>query len=93
MSVRRNRRGQRLSELGGSDSHVPYTVGQAHTLFRGTTADDLRHAIIRRETRAAGPLWLPASMAKLTPVLLRKGFPSRAQEPVRGQTTAFEIGD
>ena len=93
MSVRRNRRGQRLSELGGSDSHVPYTVGQAHTLFRGATAEELRHAIIRRETRAAGPLWLPASMAKLTPVLLRKGFPSRAQEPVRGQTTAFEVGD
>lgn len=82
MTVRRNRRAQRLSELGGSDSHVPYTVGQAHTLFRGNTAEDLRQAIIRRETRAAGPLWLPTSLAKLTPMLLRKGLPSRAEEAV-----------
>ena len=77
-----NRRyGQNLSELGGSDSHVPFTIGQSHTLFPGRTAADLRRAIESRQTKAAGSHWKPSSLARLVPVLARHGFPSRMDEP------------
>ena len=66
-------RGQNLAELGGSDSHAPFTVGQSFTWFKGQTADDLRWAIESRTTRAAGTLWTPASLARVIPVLLKQG--------------------
>jgi hypothetical protein len=66
-------RGQNLAELGGSDSHAPFTVGQAFTWFEGQTADDLRWAIESRTTRAAGALWTPTSLARVIPVLLKQG--------------------
>lgn len=66
-------RGQNLAELGGSDSHAPFTVGQAFTWFEGQTANDLRWAIESRTTRAAGTLWTPASLARVIPVLLKQG--------------------
>lgn len=84
-----NRQGQQLSQLGGSDSHVPYTVGQACTLFPGRTAADLRIAIETRTTRAAGPLWLPTNIMRLVPMLLRRGLPSREQEPAYAQEPVF----
>jgi predicted metal-dependent phosphoesterase TrpH len=68
-------RGQNLSELGGSDSHVAFTVGQAFTWFEGHTADDLRWAIESGATRAGGSLWTPASLARLIPMLLKQGLP------------------
>jgi predicted metal-dependent phosphoesterase TrpH len=40
--------GARLPELGGSDSHVPLTAGQALTYFRGCSAADLRRSIENR---------------------------------------------
>lgn len=58
-----NRRAAELgSELGlpvcgGSDSHHLPTIGLGYTLFPGTTATDLRHAIISGQTRAGGRLW------------------------------------
>lgn len=66
-------KGQNLAELGGSDSHAPFTVGQSFTWFAGHTADDLRRAIESRSTRAAGTLWTPASLARVIPVLLKQG--------------------
>jgi predicted metal-dependent phosphoesterase TrpH len=76
-----NRRyGQNLSELGGSDSHVPFTAGQAFTWFEGCTAEDLRWAIERGATRAGGTFWTPLSLARMIPVLLKQGLPHH--EPV-----------
>lgn len=66
-------RGQNLAELGGSDSHAPFTVGQSFTWFEGQTAADLRWAIESRTTRAAGTLWTPTSLARVIPVLLKQG--------------------
>ncbi len=66
-------KGQNLAELGGSDSHAPFTVGQSFTWFKGRTADDLRWAIESRTTRAAGSLWTPTSLARVIPVLLKQG--------------------
>ncbi len=68
--------GQDLPELGGSDSHVPYTVGQALTWFPGRSAADLRRAIKNGAVRAGGTLWTPLSLARLIPVLFRLGLPS-----------------
>jgi hypothetical protein len=68
-------KGQNLSELGGSDSHVPFTAGQSFTWFEGRTADDLRWAIESGATRAAGSLWTPFSLARMLPMLLKQGLP------------------
>jgi predicted metal-dependent phosphoesterase TrpH len=39
-----------LADVGGSDAHFPNRVGDAYTLFEGTTAEDLRLALICRRT-------------------------------------------
>ncbi|MBI1881698.1 MAG: PHP domain-containing protein [Chloroflexi bacterium] len=67
--------GQNLSELGGSDSHAPFTAGQAFTWFEGRTADDLRWAIESGATRAGGGLWTPVNLARMIPMLLKQGLP------------------
>ncbi len=48
--------GQGIAATGGSDAHVLDAIGKGATLFRGTTAEDLRRSIDALETRAdAGP--------------------------------------
>ncbi len=44
--------GQGIAATGGSDAHVLKAVGKGYTLFRGTTAEDLRRSIDDLETRA-----------------------------------------
>ncbi len=44
--------GQGIAAVGGSDAHVLKGVGQGYTVFRGSTAEDLRVSIDRLETRA-----------------------------------------
>lgn len=44
--------GQGIAATGGSDAHVLQGVGKGYTLFRGTTAADLRASIDALETRA-----------------------------------------
>ena len=73
------------SELGGSDSHVPHTVGQAFTWFPGDTAEDLRAAIVEGKTCAGGTLWTPMSLARMVPILLKHGMPSLPSEPMDGE--------
>lgn len=46
-----------LAALGGSDSHCLATIASARTLFPGQTWQDLRSAIIERETQAEGEFW------------------------------------
>ncbi|MBI2952880.1 MAG: PHP domain-containing protein [Chloroflexi bacterium] len=43
-----------LPELGGSDAHHLPLIGSAHTLFEGTSAAELRRALLEKRTRAAG---------------------------------------
>jgi hypothetical protein len=68
-------RGQNLSELGSSDSHGPFTAGQAFTWFEGRTAADLRWAIESGSVHAGGTLWTPFSLAQLLLLLLKQGRP------------------
>ena len=44
--------GQGIAATGGSDAHVLQAVGKGYTLFRGTSAEDLRTSIDKLETRA-----------------------------------------
>lgn len=44
--------GQGIAATGGSDAHVLKAVGKGYTVFRGTTAEDLRQSILNLETRA-----------------------------------------
>jgi predicted metal-dependent phosphoesterase TrpH len=69
------RKSQNLAQLGGSDSHVPFTTGQAFTWFEGHTAEDLRWAIESGTTRAGGSLWTPLNLARMVPTLLERGLP------------------
>lgn len=44
--------GQGIAATGGSDAHVLKAIGTGYTLFRGSTAEDLRLSIDKLETRA-----------------------------------------
>lgn len=44
--------GQGIAAVGGSDAHVLRGIGKGYTVFRGTTAEDLRASLARLETRA-----------------------------------------
>src|SRR5256886_6561762 len=44
----------RLAETGGSDAHFWQHIGSAYTLFPGSSANDLRRAIIERTVRSGG---------------------------------------
>ncbi len=76
--INRNR-GQGLPELGGSDSHIAFTAGQAFTWFPGRTAADLHRGIVENTIRAGGSLWTPPHLARLMWTVLRKGIPRYEQ--------------
>lgn len=79
-----NRVGQRLPALGGSDSHIPYTTGQAFTWFPGATKADLRRAIETGSVRPGGTTWKLRSLLRNVPVILKhQAKPS--PEPVLNQ--------
>lgn len=49
---RLNRERYHLAEVGSSDAHFPEAVGACYTTFDGTTAEELRRAIVVKTTRA-----------------------------------------
>jgi hypothetical protein len=63
-------------------------VGHAFTWFPGKCAADLRQAILRRQTRAAGTLWTPRSIAQAIPMLWERGMPSMDKRIVYGDEPA-----
>ncbi|MCG3211231.1 MAG: hypothetical protein FOGNACKC_04870 [Anaerolineae bacterium] len=67
-----NRFGQRLPALGNSDSHIPYTVGQAFTWFPGTSAADLYAAIQTNTVRPGGTTWKIGSMLRKLPIVFNR---------------------
>ncbi len=46
-----------LPEVGCSDSHHLEGIGTGYTMFPGTTAEDLKKAIMDHQTRAFGSYW------------------------------------
>jgi predicted metal-dependent phosphoesterase TrpH len=71
-----------IALVGASDAHTPAMVGNAYTLFEGTTAEELRKAIMQKRTRWAGqatPLkdfvWMTAvTAAEMECILARSLF-------------------
>lgn len=49
---RLNRERFHLAEVGGSDAHFLQAIGASYTTFEGSTAEDLRRAILARTTSA-----------------------------------------
>jgi hypothetical protein len=49
---RLNRERYHLAEAGASDAHFLQAIGACHTVFDGTTAEELRRAILARSTSA-----------------------------------------
>ncbi len=47
-------RSGRWARLGGSDSHALNTIGCAHTVFEGNSAEDFRREVLAKRTEAAG---------------------------------------
>lgn len=70
-----NRFGPRLPELGSSDSHIPYTAGQAFTWFPGHNSQDLRQAISSGMVRPGGGTWKLVSMWQSLRVIAQRGWP------------------
>lgn len=77
-----NRLGQQLPAIGSSDSHIPYTAGQAFTWFPGRTAADLRQAIETNTVRPGGTTWKIGSLLRKIPILLarKSGYALQDQE-------------
>lgn len=69
----------RVAMCGGSDSHQCSTVGNGYTLFPGTTAEDLRAAIISQQTQAAGRPSGAAHLAEYAKLKLKGMLQSHAQ--------------
>ncbi len=61
-----------LAAVGGSDAHHLATIGTGVTSFPGTTADDLRAALLARRTEAAGRAWGFAQTAIVTGLVIRR---------------------
>lgn len=62
--------GQGIAAVGGSDAHMVHSVGRGYTLFKGTTAEDLRLSIDNLETHARadrGGLALAMHFARAVP--------------------------
>jgi predicted metal-dependent phosphoesterase TrpH len=52
----------RLASIGGSDAHFWQHIGAAYTYFPGTTAEDLRAALLARTTHDGGQEQSPARL-------------------------------
>lgn len=66
--------GQGIAAVGGSDAHMVHSVGRGYTVFKGTTADDLRRSINELETHAEadrGGLALALRYARNIPQIRR----------------------
>jgi predicted metal-dependent phosphoesterase TrpH len=50
-AIRLNQERYHLAETGGSDAHFLAAVGSAYTLFPGSTAEDLRRAILDKQSK------------------------------------------
>jgi len=52
-----------LTAIGASDAHIPAAIGKSHTIFPGTTAADLRRAIVAGATRVGTLAYTPRELA------------------------------
>lgn len=81
------RRPGRFAITGGSDAHILSAIGATRTLFRGTTAADLRRAIEEKTTRVDNTLfWLTRNaryLAHMPRIVKREREEKRAADSGR----------
>ncbi len=75
-----------LASCGGSDSHLLRTIGCAYTRFRGFSAEDLREAILARQTQYGGSYWHWTHAYMLPFELARREMQSFAQRTLKPST-------
>lgn len=87
---------QRLAAVGGSDAHMLTVIGTSHTIFPGSTAEDLRAAIVARATRGSGPTFNPfrtVSYARKVPTIKQRDRERKQREIERGISVNCEACD
>lgn len=77
VAARNNRRAKYIAETGGSDGHYLPSIGKTYTRFPGSTAEDLRHAVLNRTTQGAGRIYSPFLIFNLIYDLLSQRLPAR----------------
>ena len=71
------------AETGSSDAHHAHLVGTAWTEFPGTSAEDLRHAILERATSPEGRHW---TLREHLDGVARQQWRSMVRDPVKRAT-------
>jgi len=71
-----------LAEVAGTDSHTLDTIGSAYTLFpeNTKTLEDVKRAIINRQTRAYGDFWSIKEHLRIAKTRLNSDIKSFAQK-------------
>jgi predicted metal-dependent phosphoesterase TrpH len=78
---------QRLACTGGSDAHILPVIGSSRTFFQGDTAEDLRRALEKRQTKAALPGISPRRnwrYARNVPTIMARDRDRKAREVEAG---------
>lgn len=83
---RANRRARRfaaahtLTAIGASDAHILAAIGKSHTIFPGTTAADLRRALVAGATRVGTTAYTPRELAAYLRFWCGYGRPRRGTD-------------
>jgi predicted metal-dependent phosphoesterase TrpH len=83
----------RLAAVGGSDAHMLSVIGTSRTIFPGSTAEELRVAIVARTSRGSGPTFNPFrtfAYARKVPTIKQRDRERKQREAERGLTSACD---
>jgi predicted metal-dependent phosphoesterase TrpH len=86
----------RLAATGGSDAHMLSVVGTSRTRFPGSTAEDLRRALVERTTRGHGPSFQPLRAlryARKVPEIRARDAERKRREAERGVESCSQCSD
>lgn len=75
-----NRSSARLPEFGNSDAHIVEAIGKSYTRFPGSTAADLRDAMLRGHTCACQRRYRPAELMAYAGYYVRSVFDPPSSE-------------
>ncbi len=62
------------AEIGSSDAHILDAIGKGYTAFEGKTAEDVKEAIIKNQTKALNEHWNFLALMKYLFFFLPRGF-------------------
>ncbi len=79
----RNRGIHHHTATGGSDTHYLPTLGSAHTLFQGETAQDFRRALEAGEVHPGGHVYSPLTIFNVINDLISKRLPMQTLDAER----------